>query len=70
MLERSTAFARRVRHEAGAEPRQQIQRAFWLALCRTASRTEELEAWEAVRDHGLEALCRALLNSNEFLYIP
>jgi hypothetical protein len=41
-----------------------------LALCRPASRTEELEAWEAVRDHGLEALCRALLNSNEFLYIP
>ena len=70
MLERSTAFARRVRHEAGAEPRQQIQRAFWLALCRPASRTEELEAWEAVRGHGLEALCRALLNSNEFLYIP
>ena len=31
---------------------------------------EELEAVEAVRGHGLEALCRALLNSNEFLFIP
>lgn len=70
VLERSTAFARRVQREVGSDPRRQIQRAFWLALCRPASQAEEQEALEAMRGHDLEALCRALLNSNEFLFIP
>ncbi len=69
-LERSSAFARRVRHEAGAEPRDQIQRAFRLALARRATGPEEQEALEAVHAQGLEVLCRALFNSNEFLFIP
>jgi hypothetical protein len=77
-LERSAAFARRVQRET-REPsgpgRQatavdQVQRAFLLALSRPASPAEEREALETVRAHGLEALCRALFNSNEFLFIP
>ena len=69
-LERSSAFARRVRHEAGARPQNQVQRAFLLALSRPATPAEEHEALEALRGQDLEVLCRALLNSNEFLFIP
>lgn len=69
-LERSSAFARRVRHEAGPRPQNQVQRAFLLALSRPATPAEEHEALEALRGQDLEVLCRALLNSNEFLFIP
>jgi hypothetical protein len=69
-LERSAALARRVRHEAGARPQNQVQRAFLLALSRPATRAEEQEALEALRGQDLEVLCRALFNSNEFLFIP
>ena len=89
-LERSRAFARRVRLEAGADPRAQVRRAFACALGRQPSPDEEAEALRVMptRDgagrpgpdgpdspdgppgHGLEALARALLNSNEFLHLP
>ena len=69
-LERSSALARRVRQEAGARPQNQVQRAFLLALSRPATPAEEHEALEALRGQDLEVLCRALLNSNEFLFIP
>ncbi|MEZ6073993.1 MAG: DUF1553 domain-containing protein [Pirellulales bacterium] len=48
----------------------QIDRAFWLALARAPDDTERAAAVALVADHGLAALCRALLNSNEFLFIP
>ena len=69
-LERSSALARRVRREAGSLPQNQVQRAFLLTLSRHATPAEEQEALEALRGQDLEVLCRALLNSNEFLFIP
>jgi hypothetical protein len=69
-LERSSALARRVRHEAGSLPQDQVQRAFLLTLSRHATTAEVQEALEALRGQDLEVLCRALLNSNEFLFIP
>ena len=69
-LERSSALARRVRREAGSLPQDQVQRAFLLALSRSATPAEEQEALAALQGQGLEVLCRALFNSNEFLFIP
>ena len=69
-LERSSALARRVRREAGSLPQDQVQRAFLLALSRPATPAEEQEALAALQGQDLEVLCRALLNSNEFLFIP
>jgi hypothetical protein len=69
-LERSSALARRVRREAGSRPQDQVQRAFLLALSRPATPAEEQEALAALQGQGLEVLCRALFNSNEFLFIP
>ncbi|MFM7058707.1 MAG: DUF1553 domain-containing protein [Planctomycetota bacterium] len=69
-FEMSAALAERVIKEGADSPEKQIQTVLQLALSRTAAATE-LEADAAfVRQHGLPAWCRVLLNSNDFLYIP
>jgi hypothetical protein len=62
-------FAGRVRREAGEEPAAQVRRAFAVAFGRAPSDAERDAAEALVRRHGLEALCRALFNANEFVYV-
>jgi hypothetical protein len=62
-------LAGRVRKEAGAESAAQVRRCFRLAFQRDPSRDEMSAGERLVREHGLDALCRALLNANEFLYL-
>ncbi len=69
-LDQSEAFADRVRKEAGAEAAQQIRRAYQLALTRQPTAEELRDTIPTVRTHGLAVLCRALFNSNEFLFQP
>lgn len=69
-LDAAAAFAARVKKEAGDDPAQQIARAYQLALNRRPSEEEVQETVPAIRDHGLDTLCRALFNSNEFLFVP
>lgn len=69
-LEQSKVFAARVAKEVGADPAAQIRRAYQLALGRSPSSAEIKEARPVVESHGLATLCRALYNSNEFLFIP
>ncbi len=52
----------------GGEPEAQVRRAFALAFQRTPSDKELSAAVALAKTHGLPALCRALLNANEFLY--
>lgn len=68
MVAMADYFAERVRGEKeGIEA--QVERAFQLALSR-APDTEELRALTRhAEKHGLENVCRALLNLNEFIYI-
>ena len=68
VIQQADFFARRVRQEAGDHPGAQVDRAFQLAFGRPAGATEQRAALELVEKHGLPALCRALLNANEFLY--
>ncbi len=69
-LDAAEALAARAKREAGEDPRLQIRRAWLLALSRTPTAEELADAEPAVRDHGLTALCRALFNANEFLFLP
>lgn len=69
-LEQSEAFAARVKKEAGDDAGKQIRRAYQLALSREPTAEELHEAEPAVRQSGLAVLCRALFNSNEFLFVP
>ncbi len=63
-------LAERVRNAAGSEIERQIRVAYQFALAREPRREEIADAEPVVRDHGLVALCRALYNSNEFLFFP
>ena len=69
-IDESEALAARVNAEAGNEVPRQIRRAYQLTLNRDPSADELLDAEPTVRDHGLTPLCRALFNSNEFLFVP
>jgi hypothetical protein len=64
-------FADRVGKEVGSETTKQIVRAFQIALSRSPS-PDELASLRTLADSdsaGLAAVCRVLLNSNEFIYV-
>jgi hypothetical protein len=69
-LDHANALATRVKKEAGNDPAAQIRRAWQLALTREPSTEELNDTLPAVQQHGLAVLCRALINSNEFLFLP
>jgi hypothetical protein len=69
-LDQSEAFASRVKKEAGEDIARQIQRAYQLALTREPTAEELNDTLPTVKKHGLATLCRALFNSNEFLFQP
>ncbi len=69
-LDEADAFATRVKREAGSDAAAQITRAYRLALSRPPADDELRDALPVVRTQGLAVLCRALYNSNEFLFVP
>ena len=68
MNQQASLFAARL--ERGYRtPTAQAERAFHLAYAR-APLPDELAASAAfIREHGLELFCRAVYNTNEFLYL-
>jgi hypothetical protein len=70
MIQQAGHFADRLKREAGEEPAGQIRRAFLLALGREPDDVEGQAARKLVNEHGLAALCRAMFNANEFLFVP
>ena len=69
-LDYAQAFAERVTREVGSDPAKQITWAYQLALNRKPSAEELQELLSVVGEAGLTSLCRALFNSNEFLFMP
>ncbi|MSU61511.1 MAG: DUF1553 domain-containing protein [Pedosphaera sp.] len=69
-IEQADAFASRVKVDAGEDIAKQIRRAYQLALSRNPSVAELTDVQPIVAAHGLPTLCRALFNSNEFLFVP
>ncbi|HEX4073554.1 MAG TPA: PSD1 and planctomycete cytochrome C domain-containing protein [Planctomycetaceae bacterium] len=73
--EQAQALAGRVRREAGAQPSNEINRLFRLALGRTPTRTESeismrmLEKPTKKGTDALQSLCLVVLNLNEFVYV-
>ncbi len=70
VLQQSEIFAGRLRKEAGHNSAAQVRRAWQLAFNRLPDRNEAKAAAAFVKSEGLPALCRAVLNANEFLFIP
>jgi hypothetical protein len=81
-IEQSKAFAERLYREAGsrdptdskgesqADPTQLIKAAYQHSLCRDPTPDEIADALPIVQELGVEILCRALFNCNEFLFLP
>ncbi|MCA9080303.1 MAG: PSD1 domain-containing protein, partial [Planctomycetaceae bacterium] len=68
--EESDAFAKRITNEAGEAASAQVRQAFLVCLGREPTSEELREATALVELHGLPILCRALFNTNEFLFLP
>jgi hypothetical protein len=62
-------LAERVEREAGEGVAARAERVFRLAFQRAPARRELAAAVKLVEAHGLAALCRAVLNANEFLHV-
>jgi hypothetical protein len=68
MLQQAGHFATRLERETGSREAA-IRRAFALAFQRAPSAAELQAATPLVTEQGLFALCRMLLNANEFVYL-
>jgi hypothetical protein len=72
VLMEADRFAERLRKEAGADPVEQVDLAFQLALSRKAKPDERDEAVAFLRSGGstLTDFCQIIFNLNEFAFIP
>ena len=68
LVQQSELFAARIRAES-SDPASQVAVAIQLAFGRLPTNDETTAAVTFVKEHGLPALCRAVLNANEFLFV-
>jgi len=68
MNQQAELFAKRLAEEA-KDPAAQAERAFRLAFARQPGPEEKEASAAFIQEHGLELFCRAIYNTNEFLYL-
>jgi len=69
--EQAERLAARAKREAGSESVEaQVRRSFQLLLNRNPDSEELVLSKEVVKEAGLEVVCRSLINSNEFAFLP
>ena len=69
IMQAAEMFAERLETNAPANTANQVRTAFALALQRVPSAEETEASVRFVQEQGLKQFCRALLNSNEFVYV-
>ena len=69
VLDQSSKFASRLRQEVGEDVDRQIERAYELALSRSALDRERELVKPFIARHGLEAFCRVLFNTGAFVQV-
>jgi len=69
MLQQADLLAGRVQEEASPDVTSQVNRVFQRVLTRDPDDAERRDAAKLVEQFGLDALCRAMLNANEFLFL-
>ena len=70
MLQQAQLLANRLHHDCGDKLHKQITRAFWLCYGREPSTAELSDSTNFIASEGIAAFCRAMLNSNEFVFLP
>ncbi len=63
------SFAKRVAQEAGGDPKQQVEKLYWMALSRPPDDEERRLSMEGLAKLSLGRLCHTMLNSAAFLFI-
>jgi len=63
------SLARRVAQEAGGDPKQQVEKLYWMALSRPPDDEERRLSMEGLAKLSLGRLCHTMLNSAAFLFI-
>ncbi len=69
VIQQAEVAAARIRGEAGTAPPQQAAFAYQMFYGREAANDELADAVSLIDTQGLAALCRALFNTNEFLFL-
>lgn len=70
VLEQSKRIAGRARRESAGDEKTSIARCFDLILGRAPKADELLACIQLAREENLSLVCRALINSNEFAFLP
>ena len=70
VYEQAVAFAQRVERKSAPKPRVKLTMRFAWRSVVSRPHAKLLHPPQVVNEHGLATLCRVLLNSNEFLFIP
>lgn len=68
-LEMSQALSQRLSSESNEKLGRQIRLVFSLLFARKPTREEVIQCREFVKEHSLAALCRALLNTSEMIFV-
>lgn len=69
LLQQADLFAQRLEREHPGDQRSQVKRAFELCYSRPPTESELSDSVQFIQAEQLPAFCRALLNSNELLFI-
>jgi len=70
VIEQSQRIAERASKDAGGVESKSIDRCFELLLGRSPSESEREACLTLSKEHDLSLVCRALINSNEFAFLP
>ena len=70
ILQQAGLLEKRLLQEAGGDTTARIRLAFELCYGRNPGPVEAAESAALISKHGLAVFCRALFNSNEFVFIP
>lgn len=70
IIRQAALFAERLEKDAGKDPRAQVERAYRLSFGRVPTAREQSLAQEFLKHRSLADFCHAVLNLNEFVYVP
>ncbi len=70
VMAQAKLISERALKERGNDPKQAIQRCFELLLGRRADAQELQASLDLIQGESLSLVCRALMNSNEFVFLP
>lgn len=70
VIQRASQLEQRAQREAGADTAHQIDYVYRQVFGRPATRLEAQLLQDVLKQHGMAVVCRSLLNSSEFLFLP